>query len=73
MFAHGAMRAREGQINTPFARLPPSVKPGVVTGKALLDLLSYAKKEGFAIPAVNCISSSSINQVCAVLLSILLL
>jgi fructose-bisphosphate aldolase class II len=62
MFAHGAMRAREGQ-RTIFSNLPPSVKPGVVTGKALIDLLSYAKEKKFAIPAVNCVSSSSINQV----------
>ncbi|CAE8590092.1 unnamed protein product [Polarella glacialis] len=44
-----------------FPKLPPSVHPGVVTGQSLIDLLEHAKKEGFAIPAVNCISSSSIN------------
>eukprot|EP00442_Polarella_glacialis_P009645 CAMPEP_0115122512 /NCGR_PEP_ID=MMETSP0227-20121206/46880_1 /TAXON_ID=89957 /ORGANISM="Polarella glacialis, Strain CCMP 1383" /LENGTH=489 /DNA_ID=CAMNT_0002524485 /DNA_START=1 /DNA_END=1470 /DNA_ORIENTATION=+ len=44
-----------------FPKLPPSVHPGVVTGQSLIDLLEHAKKEGFAIPAVNCVSSSSIN------------
>ena len=40
--------------------LPASVKPGVLTGQAVVDLLDYAKATGFAIPAVNVISSSSI-------------
>merc|ERR1712003_297879 len=44
-----------------FAKLPASVKPGVVTGKALVDLLDHAKKEGFAIPGVNVVGTSSIN------------
>merc|ERR1719217_400619 len=52
----------KGECDLPkYPKLPDSVKPGVVTGQALQDLLDYAKKEGFAIPAVNCISSSSIN------------
>jgi fructose-bisphosphate aldolase class II len=38
------------------------VKPGVVTGKALVDLLHHAKKEGWAIPGVNIIGSNSINS-----------
>eukprot|EP00968_Pinguiococcus_pyrenoidosus_P010459 scaffold825_cov249-Pinguiococcus_pyrenoidosus.AAC.54 len=42
--------------------MPESVKPGVVTGKALMDLLEYAKANKFAIPAVNCVSSCSINS-----------
>merc|ERR1719453_408705 len=46
-----------------FPRLPDSVKPGVVTGKALNDLLECAKENGFAIPAVNCVTSSTINTV----------
>ena len=41
--------------------LPATVKPGVVTGEALVDLLSYAKEKGFAIPAVNAVSSCGIN------------
>lgn len=44
-----------------FAKLPASVKPGVVTGKALVDLLNHAKKEGFAIPGVNIVGTNSIN------------
>jgi fructose-bisphosphate aldolase class II len=45
-----------------FAKLPASVKPGVVTGKALVDLLNHAKKEGFAIPGVNIVGTNSINS-----------
>ena len=32
-----------------FAKLPATVKPGVVTGKALTDLLDNAKAQGYAI------------------------
>lgn len=42
--------------------MPASVKPGVVTGKALIDLLDHAKKEGFAIPGVNVVGTNSINS-----------
>mmetsp|Transcript_7208 Transcript_7208/g.17629 ORF Transcript_7208/g.17629 Transcript_7208/m.17629 type:complete len:405 (+) Transcript_7208:119-1333(+) len=45
-----------------FAKLPASVKPGVVTGKALVDLLDHAKEAGFAIPGVNVVGTSSINS-----------
>jgi fructose-bisphosphate aldolase, class II len=38
------------------------VKPGVVTGKGLVDLLQHAKKEGFAIPGVNIVGTNSINS-----------
>jgi hypothetical protein len=41
--------------------LPASVKPGVVTGKALDDLLQHAQDNKYAIPAVNVVSSSSIS------------
>lgn len=44
-----------------FPKLPASVKPGVVTGQALVDLLNYAQDKKFAIPAVNCVTSSSVN------------
>merc|ERR1712151_418051 len=44
-----------------FANLPASVKPGVVTGQALVDLLQHAKETGFAIPGVNIVGSNSIN------------
>ena len=46
-------------INYP--SLPESVKPGVVTGQALNDLLQHAQDNKYAIPAVNCVTSSSIN------------
>lgn len=45
-----------------FAKLPASVKPGVVTGQALVDLLDHAKVAGFAIPGVNVVGSNSINS-----------
>merc|ERR1719453_2175425 len=44
-----------------YPKLPGSVHPGVVTGQALMDLLDTAQDQGFAIPAVNCVTSSSIN------------
>jgi fructose-bisphosphate aldolase class II len=42
--------------------LPASVKPGVVTGQALTDLLEHAKANKYAIPAVNVVSSCSISS-----------
>jgi len=44
-----------------YPNLPDSIHPGVLTGQAMVDLLNHAKENGYAIPAVNCISSSSIN------------
>jgi len=41
--------------------LPASVKPGVLTGSAVTDLLAHAKENGYAIPAVNVVSSCSIS------------
>eukprot|EP01147_Barroeca_monosierra_P009208 gene9207-1494_t len=42
---------------------PKNIKPGVVVGNDLYELLQYAKDNQFAIPAVNCISTSSVNAV----------
>jgi fructose-bisphosphate aldolase class II len=39
------------------------VPPGVVTGDNLRKLFKYAKEHKFAIPAVNCTSSSTVNAV----------
>jgi len=50
-----------GGVTTCYPNLPVSVHPGVVTGQALKDLLDHAKATGYAIPAVNCVTSSSIN------------
>jgi len=55
------MSSTEATETKAFAKLPASVKPGVVTGKALVDLLDHAKKVGFAIPGVNVVGSNSIN------------
>jgi len=44
-----------------FPNLPDSVHPGVLSGQAMMDLLNHAKENGYAIPAVNCVSSSGIN------------
>ncbi len=41
----------------------PGVKPGVITGDAAWELLKFAKANGFAIPAFNCTSTSTINAV----------
>ncbi len=38
-------------------------KPGIVFGTALTDLYQDAKENGYALPAVNVISSSSVNAV----------
>jgi len=35
--------------------------PGVVTGEKLYALLKYAQEKKFAIPSVNCTSSSTVN------------
>ena len=37
------------------------VKPGVVTGDAVQKLFAVAKEQHFAIPAVNCVGTDSIN------------
>merc|ERR1719401_2408157 len=39
------------------------VKPGVLVGDDVLKLFEWAKAEGFALPAINCVSSSSVNAV----------
>lgn len=39
------------------------IKPGVVYGKELHFLYEICKKEGFAIPSINCIGTNSINAV----------
>jgi len=39
------------------------VPPGVVTGDNLITLLRYARDNNFAIPAINCTSSSTVNAV----------
>jgi fructose-bisphosphate aldolase class II len=58
----GASRIRSPVMETKtITPLPTSVKPGVVTGQALLDLLDHAKTNGYAIPAVNVVTSCSIN------------
>jgi len=45
------------------ASLMEIVPPGVVTGDDLLKLLEHAREVGYAIPAVNCTSSSTCNAV----------
>lgn len=37
------------------------VQPGVVTGDDVMKILKYAQDHEFAIPAVNCTSSSTVN------------
>ncbi len=38
-----------------------SIKPGVATGDEVQEILKYAKKNNFALPAVNVVGSNSIN------------
>lgn len=40
-----------------------NIKPGVATGKEVQEIFNYAKKKGFALPAVNVVGSNSINGV----------
>ncbi len=40
-----------------------NIKPGVATGAAVQEIHEYAKRKGFAMPAVNVIGSNSINTV----------
>jgi fructose-bisphosphate aldolase class II len=39
------------------------VKPGIVTGDDVTKVLNYAKENNFALPAVNVVSSGSVNAV----------
>merc|ERR1712086_960897 len=54
-------QGRSVRMGATFTKAPASVKPGVVSGQALVDLLEFAKDNEFAIPGVNVVSSSSIN------------
>src|SRR5947199_129953 len=44
---------------------PLKLKPGVITGDALLELFAYCKKAECALPAVNVIGSNSANAALA--------
>lgn len=39
------------------------IKPGVVTGDDVQEIFRIAKEQGFALPAVNCVGTDSINAV----------
>mmetsp|Transcript_9587 Transcript_9587/g.21377 ORF Transcript_9587/g.21377 Transcript_9587/m.21377 type:complete len:1067 (-) Transcript_9587:225-3425(-) len=41
----------------------PGMKPGVITGDLAWALLRFAKAKGFAIPAINCTTTSTVNAV----------
>ena len=59
-FANRVVRAAPlamSAVAAPSTKLPASVKPGVVTGQALVDLLDYAKENEFAIPGVNIVGA----------------
>lgn len=40
-----------------------NIKPGVATGDEVQKIFAYAKEKGFALPAVNVTSSSTVNAV----------
>ena len=42
-------------------KLKDVVPSGVITGDDVIKLLEFAKKKGFALPSVNCTSSSTVN------------
>ena len=44
-------------------KISDAVKPGVVTGADLQFVFKVAKENGFAIPAVNVVGSSTVNAV----------
>jgi fructose-bisphosphate aldolase class II len=46
-----------------FPKMPDSIRPGVLYGQEVKDLLNHAKENCYAIPAVNCVTSSSVNTV----------
>jgi len=41
----------------------PGMKAGVITGDVAWGLMKFAKDKGFAIPAFNCVTTSSVNSV----------
>jgi fructose-bisphosphate aldolase class II len=41
----------------------PGMKAGVITGDVAWNLIKFAKAKGFAMPAFNCTTSSSVNAV----------
>ena len=40
-----------------------NIKPGVATGKQVQEIFNHAKANGYALPAVNVVSSSTVNAV----------
>jgi len=42
-------------------KISSSIKPGVVTGDDVQKIFAIAKEGGFALPAINCVGSNSIN------------
>ena len=40
-----------------------TIKKGVATGDAVQEIFRYAKEKGFALPAVNVSSTSTVNAV----------
>jgi fructose-bisphosphate aldolase class II len=59
--AHPNLALRGG--GKAFPKLPDSITPGVLYGDQVKDLIQHAKDNCYAIPAVNCVSSGSINSV----------
>lgn len=43
--------------------LKANIKPGVVTGEGVQEIFQLAKDNKFALPAVNCINTSTVNAV----------
>lgn len=58
--------SRSRSVSVKAAAAPPSTKvggkSGVIHGTELIELFAHAQQKGYAIPAVNCTSSSIINS-----------
>ncbi|CEN52450.1 fructose-bisphosphate aldolase, class II [Capnocytophaga canimorsus] len=50
-------------INSILYKMKHNIKSGVVLGKDVQEVFRYAKEKGFALPAVNVVSSDTINAV----------
>jgi len=44
-------------------KLSQTIKPGVVSGKELQQIFSYAKENKFALPSINVVGTNSVNAV----------
>jgi hypothetical protein len=58
---HPSTADETGQSN--MSKIFDFVKPGVITGDDVQKVFAVAKENNFALPAVNCVGTDSINAV----------